>query len=165
MSSKNPKKHGHRRKHCSNSSEDEKPKKHRKHCKHESSSSSSRDDERLLKINIDFTNDGECEKKDEKEICKNELLKMLLFSQYCKGPAGPNGCSGPTGPPGVLLISGIISPADGSGHNYTATHFVDGGQDKVFSIVYKWNSNCVIQEPLVVTVNPPLNGFTFLALF
>ena len=274
MSDKNPKKHGHRRKHCSNSSKDEEPKKHRKHRKHECSSSSSSDDERPLKINIDFTNGVECEKKDEKEICKNELLKMLLFPQCCKGPEGPKGCPGPTGPkgcpgeqgptgpqgiegptgpqgtegptgpkgiegptgphghegptgsqgtegptgpqgtegptgptgpqgnPGVLLISGIISPADGSepttqsGPNYTATHFLDLGQNK-WTFVFNGNvavkqflvspingtsnnsvqvdASCVIpavgnvaayiQEPLVVSLQTPLEGFTFLALF
>ena len=212
--------------------------------KHHSSSSS--DDERPLKINIDFTNGGDCE-KNEKEICKNELLKMLLFPQCCKGPEGPKGCPGiqgnigppgpqgiqgnigpqgpqgiqgnigpqgpegpqgiqgnigPQGDPGILIISGMISPADGSapttqsGPNYTATHFNDGGQNK-WTFVFNGNvavkqclvsaingtsasdvhvdSNCVIQavsnvaayiqEPLVITVDPPLNGFTFLALF
>jgi hypothetical protein len=110
MSSKNPKKHGHRRKHCSNSSD----KKHRKHRKCESSSSSS-DDERPLKINIDFTNGGECEKKDEKEICKNELLKMLLFPQCCKGPEGPKGCPGPTGPTGPQGLEGPTGPQGNEG--------------------------------------------------
>ena len=229
---------------------------HRKHSHHKKHDSSSSDDERPLKINIDFTNGGDCEKKDEKEICKNELLKMLLFPQCCKGPEGPKGCPGiqgnigpqgiqgnigpqgpegpqgiqgnigpqgpegpegpqgiqgniglqgnigPQGDPGILLISGMISPADGSapttqsGPNYTATHFNDGGQNK-WTFVFNGNvavkqclvsaingtsasdvhvdSNCVIQavgnvaayiqEPLVITVDPPLNGFTFLALF
>ena len=272
---------------------------HRKrshHKKHDSSSSS--DDERPLKINIDFTNGGECEKKDEKEICKNELLKMLLFPQCCKGPEGPKGCPGiqgnigpqgpqgiqgnigpqgpqgiqgnigpqglqgnigpqgiqgnigpegpqgiqgnigpqglqgnvgpegpqgiqgnvgpegtqgpqgiqgnigPQGDPGILLISGIISPCDGSapttqsGPNYTATHFNDGGQNK-WTFVFNGNvavkqclvsaingtsnnsvqldASCVIpasgnvsayiQEPIIVSLQTPLEGFTFLALF
>ena len=251
---------------------------HRKrshHKKHDSSSSS--DDERPLKINIDFTNGGECEKKDEKEICKNELLKMLLFPQCCKGPEGPKGCPGiqgnigpqgiqgnigpqgeqgiqgnigpqgeqgiqgnigpqgeqgiqgnigpqgiqgnigpqgpegpqgiqgnigPQGDPGILLISGIISPCDGSapttqsGPNYTATHFLDGGQNK-WTFVFNGNvavkqclvsaingtsnnsvqldASCVIpasgnvaayiQEPIIVSLQTPLEGFTFLALF
>ena len=263
---------------------------HRKrshHKKHDCSSSS--DDERPLKINIDFTNGGDCEKKDEKEICKNELLKMLLFPQCCKGPEGPKGCPGiqgnigpqgpqgiqgnigpqgpegpqgiqgnigpqgpqgiqgnigpqgeqgiqgnigpqgeqgiqgnigpqgiqgnigphgeqgnigPQGDPGILLISGIISPCDGSapttqsGPNYRATHFNDGGQNK-WTFVFNGNvavkqclvsaingtsnnsvqldASCVIpasgnvaayiQEPIIVSLQTPLEGFTFLALF
>lgn len=251
-------------------SKQEKHRKHRhrrrEHKKHDSSSSSS-DDERPLKINIDFTN-GEgshCEKKDEKEICKNELLKMLLFPQCCRGPPGiqgnvgpmgppgpegPKGCQGPPGPegiqgnigpegppgiqgnigpegpqgiqgeqgiqgnigpegpqgqkgdPGILLISGIISPCDGTepnvqyGNSFIATHFMDGGTNK-WSFVFSGNvsvknffvsaingtSNnsveldaaCVvpatgntaayINEPVVVSLKTPLEGFTFLALF
>ena len=87
---------------------------HRKHSHHKKHDSSSSDDERPLKINIDFTNGGDCEKKDEKEICKNELLKMLLFPQCCKGPEGPKGCPGiqgnigPQGPEGPQGIQGNI---------------------------------------------------------
>ena len=184
-----------------------------------------------MKINIDFTNGVDCE-KNEKEICKNELLKMLLFPQCCKGPEGHRGhkgcpgiqgnigpegiqCNigpqgldgiqgniGPQGDPGILLISGMISPADGSapttqsGPNYTATHFNDGGQNK-WTFVFNGNvvvkqflvsaingtsnnsvqldASCVIpasgnvaayiQEPVVVSLQTPLEGFTFLALF
>ena len=249
---------------------------HKKHDHHKHDSSSSSEDERPLKINIDFTNGGDCE-KNEKEICKNELLKMLLFPQCCKGPEGPKGdkgcpgpegpegpkgdkgcpgpegpkgdkgCPGPEGPqgppglqgnigpegphglqgnigpegpqglqgnigpegpqgiqgdPGILIISGIISPCDGSapttqsGNNYTATHFFDLGQNK-WTFVFNGNvavkqflvsaingtsnnsvqldASCVIpasgnvsayiQEPVVVSLQTPLEGFTFLALF
>jgi len=198
-------------------SKQQKHRKHRKHCKpRKYDSSSSSDDERPLKINIDLNND--CEKKSE--ICRNDLIKMLLFPQCCKGPQGIQGNIGPPGSqgiqgnigpqgeqgihgdPGIFLISGIISPCDGSeptiqtGTNYTATHFVDSGQNK-WTFTFNSNvnvknvlvsavnglsnnsvqvdANCVvpavgnvaayIQEPLVVSLQTPLEGFTFLALF
>jgi hypothetical protein len=85
----------------------EKHRKHRKHChRRKDDSSSSSDDERPLKINIDLNND--CEKKSE--ICKNELLKMLLFPQCCKGPQGEQGIQGNVGPQGEQGIQGNVGP-------------------------------------------------------
>jgi hypothetical protein len=85
-------------------SKQEKHRKYRKHChRHKDHSSSSSDDERSLKINIDLNN--ECEKKSE--ICKNELLKMLLFPQCCIGPQGIQGNIGPQGIQGNIGPQGI----------------------------------------------------------
>jgi hypothetical protein len=147
-----------------------------------------------LKINIDLNN--ECEKKNE--MCKNDLIKMLLFPQCCKGPqgiqgnvgpqgeqgiqgnvgpqgeqgiqgnvgpqgeqgiqgnVGPQGEQGIQGDPGILIISGMISPCDGSepiiqyGNNYVATHFFDNGVNKWS---FNFNSNVSVKNVLVSAIN------------
>lgn len=239
---------------------EEKRKHRRKHHHHRRrcSSSSSSDDEKPLKIKIDLKN-KDC---SEKESCKNDLLKMLLFPQCCKGPKGeqgekgckgeqgdtgaqgpqgpegntgaqgpqgdtgaqgpegqqgppgdtgaqgdtgpqgPKGDTGAQGEPGIVYISGMICPCDGTepttqfGNNYTATHFLDSGINKwTFSFTgnvavkqflvstingtannsVQLDASCVIpavgnvaayiQEPVIVSIKTPIEGFTFLGLF